>query len=150
MVFIWSVKHEAVETTEVHSEECTGTRELWPGLVDSSRLYRKWDRNPGFIFITNRFTIQAWGMCTCVTLDEVAYFYFVHLHTHHIRLLCLHLATDHQILPPSAVFHYVQRAVDAFIPEQTPCVRGRWQLIKGGGPPPPLSPGTDSLSLHTE
>lgn len=74
-------------------------------------------------------------MCECVTLEQVVYFIcfaFVHLHTHHICLLCLHLATDRQILPPSAVFHYVQRAADAFIPGQTPCVRGRRQLMKVG------------------
>lgn len=74
-------------------------------------------------------------MCACVTLEQVVSFkcfVFVHLHTHHIRLLCLHLATDRQILPPSAVFHYVQRAAEALIPEQTPCVRGGGQLMKVG------------------
>lgn len=126
------MKHQVVETVEVLPEERTDTRKLWVGLVDSAHLYSLWDRNPCFIFITGRFNIQGWGMCASVTLEQVLYFkcfVFGHLHTHQICLLCLQTAKYRQIVPPFAVFHYIQRVADV----QTACVQGRGQLMKVRG-----------------
>lgn len=122
-------------TTEVHPEEHTGRRELWPGLVVQVAFIG----NETEILVSPLLPIGSPSRDeVCVSVSRwnrlsVSYVLFLCTYTPTTSVSCaLHLATDRQILPPSAVFHYVQRAADAFIPGQTPCVRGRRQLMKVG------------------